>query len=204
MQYWNDLITEKSWKLLQKLNKEIDFILIGGWAAYLWTHAQKSKDIDIVIGFEELEKIKTEYDLKKNDRLRKYEIIVDEVDVDIYVPFYSKLSIPIEELENYVSKIEGFKVVDAEILLLLKQGAEKARGHSEKGMKDRVDIMQLLLKTKINFGKYSELTEKFELGDFRKRLILIVNSFREHEYLDLNLRELKKKKQELLQKIKSK
>jgi hypothetical protein len=30
--YWHTLLTEKSWKVLQKIKKEFDFILIGGWA----------------------------------------------------------------------------------------------------------------------------------------------------------------------------
>jgi len=50
MEFWNNTLTEKSWKILQQLKKEnFDFVLIGGWAAYLWTKLHKSKDIDIVI-----------------------------------------------------------------------------------------------------------------------------------------------------------
>ena len=43
MEFWNSLLTQKSWELLQKLSKEkFRFILIGGWAAYLWTKQHKS------------------------------------------------------------------------------------------------------------------------------------------------------------------
>ena len=87
MEYWNIIITEKSWRILQKIRKEINFVLIGGWAAYLWTKSHKSKDIDIVVDFKELYNLKFNYNLKKNDALKKYEITVDEVDIDIYVPF---------------------------------------------------------------------------------------------------------------------
>ncbi len=41
-EYWNSLITEKSWKILQEIKKEHEFILIGGWAAYLLAKQQKS------------------------------------------------------------------------------------------------------------------------------------------------------------------
>ncbi|MEK6868552.1 MAG: hypothetical protein AABX98_07040 [Nanoarchaeota archaeon] len=50
MEFWNSLLTEKSWKILQDLKKEkFRFIVIGGWAAYLWTQQHKSKDIDIIL-----------------------------------------------------------------------------------------------------------------------------------------------------------
>src|SRR3989344_5022962 len=49
MEFWNSVLTEKSWKLLQELKKEkFRFIVIGGWAAYLWTKQHKSKEIEVV------------------------------------------------------------------------------------------------------------------------------------------------------------
>ena len=50
-EFWHNLITEKSFGLLQNLRKQFDFILIGGWAVYLYTQSLKSKDIDIYIPF---------------------------------------------------------------------------------------------------------------------------------------------------------
>lgn len=41
MRFWNDAIIEKSWDVLQTLKKRYDFILIGGWAVYLYTNAMK-------------------------------------------------------------------------------------------------------------------------------------------------------------------
>lgn len=46
MAYYNDLITEKSWQYLQTLRRETNFVLIGGWAVYLYTKSLKSKDFD--------------------------------------------------------------------------------------------------------------------------------------------------------------
>ena len=55
MDFWNDTLTEKSWNIMVGL-KGFDFIVIGGWAAYLWTKMHKSKDVDIVIkNFEDLD-----------------------------------------------------------------------------------------------------------------------------------------------------
>ncbi len=48
MAYYHDLITEKSWRILQELKRQYQFILIGGWAVYLHASALKSKDIDII------------------------------------------------------------------------------------------------------------------------------------------------------------
>ena len=82
-EYWNESLTKASWESLQTFSKEYDFILIGGWAVYLWTKQHKSKDIDIVIDFNTLGKLKKDFDVTKNDRLKKYEIQRDKFDVDI-------------------------------------------------------------------------------------------------------------------------
>src|SRR3989344_179180 len=97
-EFWNSLLTEKSWNLLQELKKEHSFILIGGWAVYLFTKQQKSKDIDIVIDIKELQKFKSE-NLNKNDNLKKYEIKREDIDIDIYLEHYSRLAIPAEDIK---------------------------------------------------------------------------------------------------------
>lgn len=201
MEYWNTIVTEKSWNLLQKISKEIDFILIGGWAAYLWAKSHKSKDIDIVVDHKELNKLKLNYSLGKNDNLKKYEIKIEGIDIDVYLPFYSKLPL-INNLEQHATKLEGFKVVKAEALLILKQAAEIDRGNTEKGLKDRIDIMDLLLKCEINFEEYENILEKEKLDNFRKRLIDIIATFKETKYFDLNPRQFKLKKKELIRAIK--
>ena len=83
MEYWSTIITEKSWDVLQRIKKEFDFVLIGGWATYLWTKGHKSKDIDIIIDFKELDKLKLNYNLNKNDSLKKYEIKTEGIDIDV-------------------------------------------------------------------------------------------------------------------------
>jgi len=78
---------------MQDLKKEkFRFIVIGGWAIYLWTGQHKSKDVDIIIpDFKELESLNKRYILKKNDRLKKYEIKIEEIDIDIYLPIIRNL-----------------------------------------------------------------------------------------------------------------
>ena len=204
MDFWNSILTEKSWNLLKELNKKpFKFILIGGWAAYLWTKQHKSKDVDIVLlDFKDMEFLKKEYDLRKNDSLKRYEIKFEEIDVDVYVPYYSKLGVSIEEIKKNSTKIEGISVVNPEILLILKQTAELSRENSVKGRKDRIDIMTLLLFSEMDLKKYKELLKKFRLDNFLMRLKSIINSFDEIKYLGLNPREFKVRKKELLEKLK--
>src|SRR3989344_944923 len=167
MEFWNSQLTEKSWQIMQELKKEYNFILIGGWAAYLWARQQKSRDIDIVVEINELQKLKnySSAQLSKNEHLKKYELKIGETDVDIYLSHFSKLAIPPEEIKNYVSRVEGFNVASKEALLILKQGAELDRENSVKGEKDRIDIISLLL-SGIDFKKYKEILKKYHLGGY--------------------------------------
>lgn len=204
MEFWNELLTEKSFTLLKELTKkDFRFILIGGWAAYLWTKTHKSKDIDIILpDFTSLDYLKKHYELKKNDALKKYEIVFGEIDLDIYVPFYSKLALPVEEIVKHTTTIENIEVVIPEMLLILKQGAEKDRSHSVKGMKDRVDILTLLFFADVDLRKYKELIKKYVLQGYSDRLKSILLEFRELKYLHLNPREFKLKKERVLKELK--
>ena len=200
MEFWNDMATDKSWQALLKISKQFKFILIGGWACYLHTKTIKSKDIDLIADFDCLEEIKKNFALRKNDRLKKYETIVDDVSVDIYVPFYSKFAIDLKEMEKNSEKIEGFTVPKPEILLILKQQAEFAREKSTKGQKDRVDILNILMKSRPDMKKYKKLLEKYNLQEYSKRLKkIIITAKKEFEYLGIaNPREIKLQKKKLI------
>ena len=204
MDYWNSILTEKSLNVLLKLKKEkFNFIIIGGWAAYLWTNLHKSKDIDIILkDFNNLEILKKEHELRKNDSLRKYEIKFENIDLDIYVPFYSKLAIPTEDVKNHTTKINGFEVVRPEVLLILKQGAEKDREFSVKGEKDRIDIITLMFYSDMNFKEYFNLIKRYKLNDYYPRLRKIINNFKEIKYLNLNPKEFKLRKNKIIEKLK--
>jgi len=205
MDFWNDISTRKSWDLLKKLNKQFNFVVIGGWGVYLWTHAQKSKDIDfILMNWEDLEKIKEKYEPKKNDRLKKYEIIIDEVDVYIYLPHYSRFLIPVENLITLKNIREGFNVLKPEPLLILKQQALQDRKDSIKGQKDRVDIFSLLLSETFDFNSYQQILEKYRLQHLSRELEkMIKTSKEEFRYLNIvNPREVKQLKEKWIKNLK--
>jgi|SRR3989344_7222217 len=202
MEYWHNLITEKSWNVLQKIKKEFDFILIGGWAVYFYTKALKSKDIDMIIDFETLNQLRKNHSVEKNDNLKKYQIIIDEIDIDIYVKNYSKLTLPIEEIEKHTSLIEGFKLVKLEVLLILKQTAEINRGNSEKGQKDKIDIINLLINSDIDFNFYKEILKKYNLQDYKTELINLIKNFNLLDKINLNVKQYKAIKLKLLKELK--
>lgn len=203
VEFWNSLLTEKSWNRLLELQKEpFNFIVIGGWAIYLWTKLHKSKDIDIVLtDIKSLEYLKQKYDLKKNEHFKRYEISMNDFDIDIYVPYFSKLPIPTEDLSKYTTKIEGISVLKPEALLILKQATEIERKDSVKGTKDRIDILSILCYASFDTKEYFRLIKEYKHKEFGARLKTILKTFKEYFYLNMNVQEFKKKKKELLEQL---
>lgn len=199
MEYWHDMITEESWLLLQKIKGTFSFTLIGGWAVYLWAKKNKSRDIDIVVNFNTLNYLKKNFDLGKNDKLRKYEIKDGNIDIDIYVAGYSKLGLALESIETI--KIEGFDVAKLEELIVLKQCAQNARHASEKGEKDRIDIMGLLLSCDVDFARYKKILLQNNIEHMKSELLSLVRNFSKYNYVGLNPRELKMQKKQILEKL---
>ncbi len=200
MEFWPELLTKASWKKLVSLKKEFKFILIGGWAAYLHTNLHKSKDIDIIVDYDNLKKIEKKYDLIKNNRLKKYEIKLEKFDIDVYVPFFSELTLPTEELDQYTTIINGIDTLKVEPLLILKQGAEIDRRNSIKGEKDAIDILTLILHSDIDWKEYTKLLKKYKKGHFKKELTQLINNFSDKniDYLGINFKEFKDRKKEII------
>jgi len=200
MEFWHDALVEKSWKVLQELRKRYEFILLGGWAVYLYTKALKSKDIDLIVDYSTLGRMGRELPLKKNERLKKYELLVNDVEVDVYVPYFSYLGIPVEDVVANVRVLEGFKVPTPEVLLILKQTAEIERAGSVKGLKDRIDILALLIYSEIELNHYLSLVDKYSLSSYRDRLMYLVETAdREFKELGItNPRHIKQLKKKIL------
>ena len=204
MEFWPELLTKASWERLVLLKKEFDFILIGGWAAYLHTCLHKSKDIDIIVDYTTLKKLEQEYDLVKNNRLKKYEIKSGKFDIDIYVPYFSDLAIPLDDLINQTTIIKGIQTLKPEPLLILKQGAEIDRRNSIKGEKDAIDIITIILHSDINWKTYTKLLKKYKKEKFKDELTFVINNFSDKNihYLGVDFNKFKKWKKEIIELLK--
>lgn len=202
--FYNDLITQKSWQTLGELKRKIDFVLIGGWAVYLYTKSLKSKDIDIILSYENLSRLKNLYSISKNDRLKKYEARNEEVQIDIYLPFYSNLGISVEEIIKETQKVETFVLPKVEMLLILKQFTFGERGLSAKGQKDMLDIMSLLSKTKIDWDYYKKLLTKFGIEDYVVKLQELLSQNTHIPQLDLNQHTYSKMRKDALKQLQKK
>lgn len=201
MEYYHNLVTEKSWELLKQLRRDYKFILIGGWAVFLWTKTMKSKDIDIVVDFEELEKIRQNHEMVKNDRLKKYEIKVEEIDVDIYAHHYSDPGLAAETIENYTVSREGFTIPRPEALLILKQKAHQERQGTPKGEKDKIDIISLLTSPDFDLLSYKSILSKHSKPKLVEHLKGLLNEIKQVPELGLNEHKFSRLKKEILVKL---
>ncbi|MEK7188291.1 MAG: hypothetical protein AAB685_00375 [Patescibacteria group bacterium] len=197
MNYYHNLITDKSWRLLRDLVKKYDFILIGGWAVFLYTKALKSKDVDIVLEHNALMGFKEDFEVFKNDRLKKYEAKKEEIDIDIYIPFYSNPGIPAEELINYAVIVEGFKVVRKEILAVLKVKTLSQRGGSVKGRKDLVDLVSLFSLPDFDWNMFKNSISKNILAKELAQAEEIIKKTTSLEELNLNVHKMARFKKKL-------
>ncbi len=198
MQYYHDIITEKSFIFLSELSKHFSFTLIGGWAVFAYTHSLKSKDIDLIAEYSELGKIREMYSLWKNDRLKKYEIKTGEFDVDIYLPHYSELGIPAEEIIRRSVVKEGFRLPMLEILLLLKLYAWHKREGTPKGEKDKLDIFSLAFLPEFDWKKFAEEARAFGLFRLRQKFAELLRRTTEVPELNINRNTMAKHKRAIL------
>ena len=201
MQYYHDLITQKSWQLLLSLKKKYDFVLIGGWAVYLYCQTLKSKDIDLIINYPVLEQPKEEFTVVKNDRLKKYETKTEETDIDIYLPYYSELGLPADEVIKLTTMLENFKVPDVEILALLKAKALLERKNSVKGRKDLIDLVSLFSLEGFDFKKLGQHARKFQSENLLRVIVEKVKSTTKIDELNLNVHKMAEFKRRTLPKL---
>lgn len=197
MQYYHDLVTDKSFNELTHLKKAIDFVLIGGWAVYFYTKSLKSKDIDIIIDYDALSVLREKYTFNKNERLKKYEAIKEEVQIDIYLPHYSSLGIPVEDLiKNTVSR-EGFDLLEPNYLFAIKIYTLSERGRSAKGRKDFLDLISLFVSGNINIEKVSQIINNYSLRESLKNFNDFLVETTQIKELNLNSHVFSKVKKDL-------
>ncbi len=201
-EFYHNLVTEKSFQLLKQLRQKYKFILIGGWAVFILTKTLKSKDIDVVVDFPELEKFRQSYEVSKNERLKRYEAKQDEIDIDIYAYHYSNPGIPAEDIGKQIISRQGFEIPRPEILLILKQQAYSERQGTPKGEKDKIDILSLLKAEEyLDLEFYKQSLKSYGKIDFLRNLIELVSQTAEIPELDLNKHKMARLKKQVLQKL---
>ena len=200
MEFWNSDITDESWKKLLDLSKRYRFILIGGCAIYMYTKLQKSRDIDIVVDYDQFKILSDDFSVKKNPSLRNYEIKFQKFDIDIYTPFYSRLAVTPEDLITNFTTIENILVPRVEELLILKLGAFDERMNSIKGQKDRLDIAGLVFYSSIDYIRLRNLLNKYGKSDYIALIMRAIGNIdrRLLPYLNLNESTYAKIKKEVL------
>lgn len=211
MELWNERIVKESYEVLNKLKKDVDFVIIGGWASWLYTKKIKSKDIDVYINFKDFfnfQEILAEKGIfiSLNRKLKKYSVKIMDIDIDIYTPHYCNLIVSCKDVfsKKWFKMIDGFKVILPELLLVLKLKAEEERKWTVKGFKDRIDILTIIHKLNLNKKFLLELKKKYKIDIIKRILNIIRGSKKEFDYFlpeSNNLRLLKKLKLELIRKI---
>jgi len=198
MAYYHDIITQKSWEELKILNKRIEFVIIGGWATYLYTRQLKSKDIDIIVDYDNLGRLKEAYGVTKNERLKKYEARKGEIQIDVYLPHYSEIGIPVDILINNSISLEGFRVVKKELLICLKIYVLKIRGRTPKGEKDFLDILSLFKVGAYDSQEIKMILKKYNLEKHLNLLGQLLNERTNALEIGLNDHFYKKLKLDIL------
>jgi hypothetical protein len=143
---WN-----RVWKEVKGFSGQFpDAIVIGGVAVYLHSQAihmpvEFTHDADFCVGLPEWSDIRDLYEVTINRRLSKHQIIIDDVEFDLYLEHHNGLRIDYGVLETEAVRLNGVRVAGLGHLLLLKLDAFSARRTSSHGRKDQRDIAKLLL-----------------------------------------------------------
>ena len=124
-------------------------------------------------------------------------------DMDIYVPEYSELSVPIKDIIKTAVIHEGFSVPKQEILLLLKLGAFSNRKESIKGGKDSIDLLGLIFYADIDFKILSRFISRYGLEAYSRLLLNVLDGFDLSmiKYLNLDMNKFAKLKKKYKQDI---
>ncbi len=160
----------------------IPFVVIGGWAVYLLTRYHMSRYLDLVMEEKDLWKLRSFVIVQggspKAPGLDKYGYKLGSVDMDVYTEEKGDLvPSPAEILGNrrYLD-VEGLRVVDPEILFLLKLRAAVERGGGLKGLKDRCDLISLLTQGKVDLGRLVDEGRRCGQADVLQRVAKLVTA----------------------------
>ena len=175
--FWNKEKTKGGFELLHRLAKEVDFVLIGGWAVYYYVRQQESLDIDIAIRYDKVDYFER-FGISQYENIKVKYSVVDGIYVDMFLTEFSdkELPIPVSKILKSYTKIDGIKVVEREMLLLLKLWGY-FRDDEVKVRKDVIDVISLLFYGGIDLDKFRSLVDAYKIERRRGMDVLL-------EYLD--------------------
>jgi hypothetical protein len=140
--------------LVDRLGHDLEpSILIGGWATFIRVGGEISLDIDLITSQEsrhKLEQLMTDLSPSNNHQGRKLRATIDNVHLDIYLPYESQLGgrlrLKVEVLAEYPDELsfEKWTLLRLEAHITTKMAALLDRHFSEKGQKDAREILALL------------------------------------------------------------
>jgi hypothetical protein len=140
--------------LVDRLGRDLEpSILIGGWATFVRVGGEISLDIDLITSQEsrhKLEQLMTDLSPSNNHQGRKLRATIDDVHLDIYLPYESrlgsKLRLKVEVLAEYPDELafEKWTLLRLEAHIATKMAALLDRHFSEKGQKDAREILALV------------------------------------------------------------
>ena len=143
---------DKLLKDVQKLSKDLNDlpIFIGGIATYIYSQKYSlqevtTHDADLFIGYNEYYQLEDLYGpLKFNNALKKMEIVVNQVDFDVYLEDQSDLLYSYQDMFTHSRVLNDIRVPAPEHLIALKLKAALDRIHSDRGKKDKADLIKLI------------------------------------------------------------
>jgi hypothetical protein len=154
-------------------------VLIGGWATYLRTKVAKSHDIDVIVDHATLALLRSKYRLSPSRHLsgKKFEVVLDGVEVDVYPVYQSRLGqrlqVPVETLIAHAERIGHAKVLTAEALFVAKMAALLDRPDTLPGEKDRQEMWSLANSSSpLDFGVVAGILEQSGYGQEARRRLL--------------------------------
>lgn len=194
--------------LVDRLGHDLEpSILIGGWATFVRVGGEISLDIDLITSQasrHKLEQLMTDLSPSNNHQGRKLRATIDNVHLDIYLPYESqlggKLRLKVEVLAEYPDELsfEKWTLLRLEAHIATKMAALLDRHFSEKGQKDAREILALLKLEGVDPVVAAEVLDRASTLDIEELPAMIGEAF------DLigNIIKLPKTEQKLISAVK--
>lgn len=173
--------------LVDRLGHDLEpSILIGGWATFVRVGGEISLDIDLITSQEsrhKLEQLMTDLSPSNNHQGRKLRATIDDVHLDIYLPFESqlgaKLRLKVEVLAEYPGELsfEKWTLLRLEAHIATKMAALLDRHFSEKGQKDAREILALLKLEGVDPAVAAEVLHRASTVDIEELPVVIGEAF---------------------------